>query len=214
MSDDPPLSELPRVANSVALDFVNTVGSRAEERPHQYVASYRDLVTWARTEGVLSVALGRRLLEEAGKKPRRAARVLREALELREAIHALVVSWIRATPGRGALETLNRALARALTHRRLVARQGSCAWEWSEDPPDLERVVWPIVLSAAELLVHDRPERVRECPGPGGGCGWLFLDTSKNGTRRWCSMETCGNAAKVRRYRKRQDVRGRKGRRP
>ena len=60
------------------------------------------------------------------------------------------------------------------------------------------RPIWPVALSAAELLMLGDLGRVEECPGS-DGCGWLFFDSSKNGRRRWCSMEGCGSRDKMRR---------------
>jgi predicted RNA-binding Zn ribbon-like protein len=60
-------------------------------------------------------------------------------------------------------------------------------------------VLWPVSWSAAELLTHGPLDRIRECPGQ-GNCGWLFLDVSKNASRRWCDMRVCGNRAKARRH--------------
>ncbi len=76
------------------------------------------------------------------------------------------------------------------------------AWTWADDPNALDRMLWPLVRSAAELLVTGDLSRVRVCGGE--RCGWLFVDTSKNRSRRWCDMQDCGNVAKVRRFRTRQ----------
>ena len=80
-----------------------------------------------------------------------------------------------------------------------MAPSGQCyTWEWAKYDQDLDRPLWPVARTAADLLTSGRLDRVRECPGA-DGCGWLFYDTSKNGSRRWCSMEGCGNVAKARR---------------
>ncbi len=76
---------------------------------------------------------------------------------------------------------------------------GGFAWEWDAGGDVLARPLWALARSAADLLTSPRLSRVRECPGE-DGCGWLFLDTSKNGSRRWCSMQGCGSRAKARRY--------------
>jgi predicted RNA-binding Zn ribbon-like protein len=95
---------------------------------------------------------------------------------------------------------LNRALADALPHRRVVqsGRGFSFGWDGSDD---LRRMLWPVALSAAELLAGDHPSPVKRCEmWEAGGCGWLFVDESRNGSRRWCSMKDCGNRAKARRH--------------
>ncbi len=79
----------------------------------------------------------------------------------------------------------------------LVPAEKGYQWQWQTDD-DLSRIIWPIALSALELLTSEEIKNVRQCPG----CGWLFLDTSKNKRRRWCDMRACGNRAKVKRHRK------------
>ena len=76
---------------------------------------------------------------------------------------------------------------------------GGYDWSWAGRPDDLARPLWPVARSAVELLTLGDLARVRECPGA-GDCGWLFYDTSRNGSRRWCSMEGCGSRVKMRRH--------------
>ncbi len=76
-------------------------------------------------------------------------------------------------------------------------------WDWQDDPePALDRVLWPIIRSAAQLLIADELSRLKLCDAD--DCGWLFVDGSRNRSRRWCDMSDCGNRAKARRYRERQ----------
>jgi predicted RNA-binding Zn ribbon-like protein len=79
---------------------------------------------------------------------------------------------------------------------------GGFAWDWAAAPARLERVLWPLARSAADLLVAPLRNHVKQCPGH--GCGWIFLDLTKNGSRRWCEMEVCGTRHKIRRYRDRR----------
>ncbi|MGH9751659.1 MAG: CGNR zinc finger domain-containing protein, partial [Blastocatellia bacterium] len=85
---------------------------------------------------------------------------------------------------------------------RLGAGEENFVWEWTDTKNALDQMLWRIADSAAEMLTTDDLTRLRECPGE--DCGWLFLDTSKNSRRQWCDMQTCGNLAKVRRFRRRQ----------
>jgi predicted RNA-binding Zn ribbon-like protein len=93
-----------------------------------------------------------------------------------------------------------------MPHHRLTAVQTEFVWQWDEDATDLDRVLWPIAQSAAELLTSPELARVRECAKE--HCNWLFVDRSKNRSRRWCDMQECGNVAKVRRYRSRKQAGG------
>jgi predicted RNA-binding Zn ribbon-like protein len=87
----------------------------------------------------------------------------------------------------------------ALAHFRVAWSPAGFGWEWDQANSGLDRVLWPVAWSAAELLTQGPLERIRECPGQ-DTCGWLFLDLSKNASRRWCDMRVCGNRAKARRH--------------
>ena len=183
------------------LDFSNTVDPRHGERPREYLKSYADLVAWARRAGVLGEEEAGALVRVAELRPREAGAVFERALALRGTIYD-VFSTIAAgrEPYEGDLAGLNEELARALAHARVVRKDGSLAFGWGwEERVFLDRPLWEVARSAAELLTSGKPGRVRECPGE-DGCGWLFYDESKNGSRRWCSMEGCGNRAKARSY--------------
>ena len=182
------------------LDFANTVDPRHGEGAHDFIAGYADLLTWGEHAGAITAGQSQRLLRQAKPRPAEARAALDAALALREALYALFSSAAAGLPPPlDALQTLNVALARALAQSRLTPLGNGCAWSWNEDPAALDRPLWPIARAAADLLTAPELARVRECPAE-DGCGWLFLDTSKNGSRRWCSMEGCGNRAKARRH--------------
>ena len=105
------------------------------------------------------------------------------------------------------LAALNAALSKVLANACLVPAEDGFAWAWGGEDAALRRVLWPIVRSAAELLTSDKLDRVGQCAGD--SCGWLFLDTSRNRSRRWCEMEHCGNRAKARRHYRRQQAENR-----
>jgi predicted RNA-binding Zn ribbon-like protein len=95
------------------------------------------------------------------------------------------------------LVALSEAAADAASHRVLAPEQAGYAFAWPERS-GLERLLWPVALSAAELLVSDDLDRVKECATE--NCNWLFVDMSRNRSRRWCDMKECGNRAKSRRH--------------
>jgi predicted RNA-binding Zn ribbon-like protein len=127
--------------------------------------------------------------------------VLDAARELREHLYRVIRPLLDGEPPPGpSLDALSAVVARAHEARLLVLAHGlSLAWGW-RDPQRLDLPLLAVALSAADLVTGKAISRVRKCPGT-DGCGWLFLDTSKSGTRRWCSMRVCGNRAKVQRYR-------------
>jgi predicted RNA-binding Zn ribbon-like protein len=126
------------------------------------------------------------------------------ALELRGAIYRIFSSRAqRRDVPIDEVERINELLGETLSRRRIGQRDGDFVWSWTEDDvDDLRAPIWPIVESAATLLTSGDLDRVRECNAE--DCNWLFLDRSRAGTRRWCSMKSCGNRAKARRHYRRQ----------
>ncbi|HEU4384825.1 MAG TPA: ABATE domain-containing protein [Anaeromyxobacteraceae bacterium] len=194
----------------LSLDFTNTVSGKRILAPLERLNGYPDLVSWGRQVGALDAAQARRLLAEAERDPAAAARAFGEAIAFREALFRL----FRAVAEGGAaapedLDHLSRVLARARTRERLVRRDGRFALEWPEDDASLDRVLWPVARSAAEVLTSRDVSRVRLCEATATeGCGWLFLDETRNRSRRWCSMKDCGNRAKARRHYRRRRAEG------
>ena len=188
-----------------ALAFANTADWHASDRPLEELNCYPDLVQWALDKAILTPSEAQLLRQQAERDPDRAAAVLRRAIALREAIyHIFSATSAGATPAGDDLALLNEALHEALKHLQVGPGGDRFHWIWSDAGVSLERMLWPAAYSAAALLASDQLERVKECADD-RGCGYLFFDASKNRSRRWCSMESCGNRAKVRRYRRRQN---------
>jgi predicted RNA-binding Zn ribbon-like protein len=195
---------------SLSLDFANTWSDR--ERPEtEKLRGYPDLLAFARQSGLSTAAaetgaLGTGLAAQAERDPRAAAAALARSRDLREALYR-IFSAVAATrpPASADLERLNAALPEALSHLRLEPRGEGFGWTWAATKEPLEAPLLPILRSAAELLTSADLQLVRECAA--GDCTWLFLDRSRNRSRRWCSMETCGNRAKAHRhYRRRSET--------
>ena len=139
----------------------------------------------------------------AAQQPAVAAAVLVRARRLREAIDAiLTANAVGITLPRDSMRLLNAELGLALANARLQPATAGFAWQWAESLEALDRPLWPVVRSAADLLTSDELAHVHKCAGD--TCGWLFVDRSRNHSRRWCDMNECGNVAKVRRYRTRR----------
>ena len=189
---------------TVALDFVNTVsGMRSGGNPRDRLAGYPDVVYWAEQVGLIDPRRAVELYALAEREPGRAAAAFAEAIRRREALHDVVLSAIegRAPPDAG-LEIVNAWIADALARRRFrVAAPGRFEAALEEDG-SLLSFLRPVALDAAELL-EDEVSRdlVRICEERQvGRCDWLFVDTSRNHSRRFCSMQDCGNRAKQRRH--------------
>lgn len=187
----------------LCLDFANTVGGRQSTEPSEFLTSYEVLVRWGQHTEVLTSEVAAHLIEIAAHSPSAADAVLNRAIALREAIFVVFAAIAeQQTVDDEALAILNTEFIRAMTHVRVRKTDGGFEWGWQETGNALDCILWAVARSAAELLIAPELDRVRMCSGP-DGCGWLFLDMSKNRSRRWCSMDDCGNVAKQRRHQRR-----------
>ena len=183
----------------LCLDFTDVVDWRnnSELRKDPF-DSYARLLEWSKRHGILDAkqeaALGRSTPKDES------VRVLTEAIRLREAIYRIFSAVAHGKKAEAKdLGSLNEYLSRGLSRVRVAEGEGAYAWRWNERAsPDM--MLYPIASSAASLLTSDDLDRVRECANEEEGCGSLFLDCSKSQTRRWCSMDSCGNRMKFRTY--------------
>jgi predicted RNA-binding Zn ribbon-like protein len=184
------------------LEFTKTAGWQHRDRPDDEFQTYHDVVAWCRNQGLIDEFEASQCSTRAERNPEEADRALRQAVELRELLYR-TFSRVGSgeEPDAHSLEALNGLLPRALTRLRLNSAPGGIIWGWRWEPPELDRILAPLIHSAAELLTSDELSRVRLCDGD--GCGWLFVDRSRNQSRRWCDMGDCGNRAKARRFRER-----------
>lgn len=180
------------IGGSLALDFINTVGNRLGVS-RDYFASQAELERWSRLAGLL----GKR------EQLHLSAAQWGDVLRTREELYGLFKPAADGKPLKNlAIERLNAKLAQVAPHRQLVAQKTSVQWAWKTSPGDPVQLLAPILFGAAELLTNGSFRKVRECGGE--TCGWLFLDRSQAGKRKWCSMTDCGNRDKVRRYYRRR----------
>jgi predicted RNA-binding Zn ribbon-like protein len=215
MPASPPAASWRLLGGRPCLDFVNTVGGRISPSggapgPHDFadhitrddLPDYEALLRWSVLAALLEPSEADRLHRLSRQSAPAAGRVWRRALRLREALYRIGKALVEAWPPPGAdLQVLDREVRTAHQHQRLVARGRRLAAEWSPAPQSLDRVLWPIALSAAAVYGSDDVSRLKQCGGP--SCGWLFVDTTRNRSRQWCEMADCGNLAKVRRFRDR-----------
>jgi predicted RNA-binding Zn ribbon-like protein len=187
-------------AGELCLDFANTADWHASSNPQEYLNSYSDLLVWGQMAGLLSDSEAKQLWQCSQDLPSEAQAALARAIELREAIYRIFVRLAdQETPSQSDLDILNFTLQRALPHLRVELSNEGFSFAWESGGQDLERVLWPVAWSAANLLTSEDLYRVGQCADD-RGCGYLFYDTSRNRSRRWCSMESCGNRAKAMRH--------------
>ncbi len=190
------------------LDFVDSRNWDSREAKYERFMIYTDFVWWNHDVGVFTEEVTQPLLQEAKRRPAEAAAMFDQCMALRDTIYQVFEPIANGTPLEQVdLSKLNELIARILTQSQLVATANNFKWRWVGAPNALERVMWFPLWSTVELLTSSKLKRVKCCSGR--SCGWLFLDTSRNGSRRWCEMKHCGNQAKARRHYQRKKVRNR-----
>jgi predicted RNA-binding Zn ribbon-like protein len=201
------------IGGAIALDFANTFDWRLRASPIELLRSFPDLLRWAWSAKTIDLSGARALRAWAEEHPRAAARALTEAIEIREAIAAVFQAVARGERIPAApLARLDTA-RRAAEDRRVLRPDGRVAsWGWRDGAPGPERPAAVAALDAVRILTTSDRERVRECGD--AECGWLFLDTSRNRSRRWCTMTGCGNRNKARSFYRRSAARRARGDEP
>jgi len=184
---------------NLALDFVNTVSSRATPERLDRLSDYPKLVVFGEETGVLSQLVANRLYRIAREVAGRGETALQQAVRLREALFDIfsAVAEHRASPNH-ALALLNFAVQESAAHSRIVHTNRRFAVEWIGMDSYLDSLLWAIARAAADLLTSNEIANLRICASD--QCAWLFLDHTKNHRRRWCDMKTCGNRVKARRH--------------
>ncbi len=187
------------VGGRTCLDFVNTASQRREGPFKERLETYEDLLSWAMQADQLTEAEAADLRQMAAAAPAEAQAVVERGRALREAIYRV---FTRRSAGEELppedLKLISAEYGRAAINRLLTpSGVGVCTFEW-QTHSSLDRPLWPVAVSATNLVASEDATRVKECATD--NCNWLFLDASKNRSRRWCEMKECGNRAKARRH--------------
>lgn len=210
MAETQPQARFNLCAGHPALDFVNSLDNRFRAAgPTELLTDYGALLGFARAAGLLDQREARRLADSASAGA--AARCLRTARELREALAAAFYAHAAGrTPAPAVLGTLARHFRAAGRHRELRwatgaangPRRSGAHWDRGRFGLRAELPVWLLSQAAEQLVLSQQLSQVRACAAD--NCRWLFLDTSRNHTRRWCQMQVCGNRMKARRFQARR----------
>src|SRR5882672_2472225 len=188
----------------LAIDFTNTVGSRGGVSKEHF-NTYADVVSWAEARGVIGRADAQRLRREAARRPAAAAEALASVVALREAVYRVIAAVASGRkPAGGDLARVNASVGASLSGAHLRPHGGRLELSFARAgaPALHEPIVTPVVRAAIDMLTTAAIQRVRSCADE--SCAWLFVDTTRSGTRRWCDMKVCGNRNKVRRFREGQ----------
>ena len=183
----------------LCLDFVNTVHCYGCTDLGEYLNTYDDLVAWSRHVGTITDDEAKKVSNKADSKPAEARSAHTRAIDLREAIYRIFTIILEGrSPSQQDLALFNDFLCEAMTRSQIVKTQDGYHWDMTADKEKLDWILNPVIRSAADLLVSEEIRQVKRCADP--TCGWLFLDISRNRSRRWCDMADCGNRAKASRF--------------
>jgi predicted RNA-binding Zn ribbon-like protein len=186
------------VGGHPALDFVNTTDRDGDRLVNDRFASLDDVVHWATSAGILDGPAATRIRGWGRQDSELATMAHSRALDSRELIHRVFAGVVPGPADHVALADLDRVFQRMLARRHLAAGPGGATWRWEPVERELVEILGPLAIAAVELLTAPAElETLRRCDGP--ACGWLYLDRSRNGRRRWCEMRSCGAQAKSRR---------------
>ncbi|HYL99401.1 MAG TPA: ABATE domain-containing protein [Blastocatellia bacterium] len=191
--------KLALLGGELCLDFINTVDWRTGPNPEEYLTSYLDLLQWSESIGAIGKRSARRLARKSGADPAGSAAALARAVRFRESLYAITLAVSSGKPAPNtSLQEFNRIFADLTSCAGIGPVDSALKWVWGGDADDLDIPLWPVAVSAFDLLISGDAQRVRQCGD--ASCGWLFVDKSKSHRRQWCSMRVCGNRAKARRH--------------
>jgi predicted RNA-binding Zn ribbon-like protein len=184
-------------AGHPAIELVNTLDMRHSAHPMELIPGYGDLLRFTAQLGLLTSDQAHSLAQTVSESDSR--RVLSSTIALREALASVLYGRLEGAKAPDSqLKVLEAHFHDAGLRRRLREEDGFYVWSWSGVEHDPALPLWKLAQEAADLLLSSDVTRISACGDP--TCRWLFLDTSKNHTRRWCDMKTCGNRMKARRY--------------
>ena len=188
---------------ALCLDFCNSGQGIRGARQEEWIPTYADLVDWLEAAGALTESQALRLSTGGAEAPQAAQQQFERAIAFREALARVLLA---RTESRAAasedLRLIDAEYARTARFARLSSTAEGFAWSLDAADSALDAALRPIVESAVGLLTSSKLARLRRCGSP--TCYWLFLDETKNRSRRWCEMASCGNLMKVRRHRANQ----------
>jgi predicted RNA-binding Zn ribbon-like protein len=197
--------ELPIVGGHLALDFANTVDDPEGPERYDHAGTYPELVAWSARMGMLRPDQAQGLLTAAQEHRRAGTAALKRAHLLRGILIETFTEVAAITSGQSAAtegstpaarwEELRPFVADAMAHAGLAWKGSTYQLRWA-DLTRLDAMLWPVGWAASDLITSAQLSRVKKC----AGCPWLFLDQSKNLSRRWCAMNDCGTHEKIRRY--------------
>jgi len=197
MSENP--SPFAFIAGALCLDFVNTVSSHRSEHAREKLCTFTDLIRWSREANLLDAEEAYSFLSDSSEDSEQTSKVLQDARRLRQILFRIFEAVEqRKNPSPDVLAAFNETLRSFPVQLEVRLQDENFCCERRIRQTDASRLLAPVVWSAADLLGSARIHRIRQCADD--GCGWFFVDNTKNRSRRWCAMSDCGSHAKAKRY--------------
>jgi predicted RNA-binding Zn ribbon-like protein len=185
---------------ALCLDFCNSGEGLHNRESQEWLGDFADLIDWLEATGAIGAKQAKQLRSAGERAPKAAEEEWKRAIQFRDALGRVLLAKVVGKPAEAAdLALIEAEYARTAAFARLAPTPQGFAWEVK---PELQAALRPVVKSAVELMTSESVERLRRCGSD--TCYWLFIDETKNCSRRWCEMATCGNRHKVRRHRARQ----------
>jgi predicted RNA-binding Zn ribbon-like protein len=192
-----------QIGGVLCLDFTNTASWHASYRSTEHLNDFCDLLRWSNEYGIIGPDTKLALSEGAERNPAGALTILTRARKLREGLYRIFVAVSqRKSPGRPDMQLLNETLDQAPVRFEVQHEESGFSGKRMTGGSEFATVLGPVAWSAAELLTSENLHRIKRCADD--TCGWLFLDNTKNRSRRWCDMGDCGSRAKAKRYYRRK----------
>lgn len=179
---------------ALSIDFINTVKDRITIPLPDYLDNFPDLLYWALRLEIIDTELFKKIEVNAARHPKKAIAFLNKAISTRELLYQVFHSiYQQKIISQALLDEFHKLTAQCFPFLKLKQEDKTFRQYWDFEDGSFMYILAPIVKDSYELLLHAQSERLKECPK----CAWLFLDTTKNGKRRWCSMKTCGSNVKA-----------------
>ncbi|QMU29097.1 CGNR zinc finger domain-containing protein [Adhaeribacter radiodurans] len=191
------IETIPFDGGVLCLDFINTIRNRKVTSLHNYLATYQNFIIWCSRIQQWPEEWLNNLYTYSQEQPAKAKVALHNILATRENMYAIFSAIAaEAIPDAGEIAIFNQHLTTALSQVALTFENTQYTVLVRMQENDLERPLKTILYSAYQTLTQTDRKKIKEC----AECGWLFLDTTKNGKRQWCNPGYCGSTSKARRY--------------
>ncbi|UZR98437.1 CGNR zinc finger domain-containing protein [Chondrinema litorale] len=184
------------IGGEICFDFTNTISWRETDHPHEWFDIEENLAQWAQITGILDCNQSRQLLHSTKDFNNELEQLKKTRLFLYNLFNSQITQGFISND---ALHKLSLLTQKANSHQILSPSPSGYIWSWQQGIKPSELILFSVLKSASDVLTRGDLSRIKKCPS----CQWLFLDTSKNKRRRWCTMEDCGNRHKVNAFNKR-----------